>query len=106
MIHRRTLEWVPYDEIPSKPSWEGDRIFLNWILGRKPFFSAKFNYEAGEYVSHNVEFYGERKSKGETMVTTYEAGSMMSLSSGLGMPEVKRHEKRRGQRFQRLSRYG
>ena len=56
-----TLEWVPYDEILSKPSWEGDRIFLEWILGNEPFFSAKFIYEAGEYVSHNVEFYGERK---------------------------------------------
>ena len=22
-----TLEWVPYDEILQKPSWEGDRIF-------------------------------------------------------------------------------
>ena len=56
-----TLEWVPYDEILQKPSWEGDRIFLEWILGNEPFFSAKFNYEAGEYVSHKVEFYGERK---------------------------------------------
>lgn len=56
-----TLEWVPYDEILEKPSWEGDRIFLEWILGNEPFFSAKFNYEAGEYVSHKVEFYGERK---------------------------------------------
>ena len=56
-----TLEWVPYDEILNKPSWEGDRIFLEWILGNEPFFSAKFIYEAGEYVSHNVEFYGERK---------------------------------------------
>ena len=56
-----TLEWVPYDEILQKPSWEGDRIFLEWILGQEPFFSAKFNYEAGEYVSHKVEFYGERK---------------------------------------------
>ncbi len=57
-----TLECgAPYDEILQKPSWEGDRIFLEWILGEEPFFSAKFNYEAGEYVSHKVEFYGERK---------------------------------------------
>ena len=28
-----TLEWVPYDEVLQKPSWEGDRIFLEWILG-------------------------------------------------------------------------
>ena len=56
-----TLEWVPYDEVLQKPSWDGDRIFLEWILENEPFFSAKFNYEAGEYVSHKVEFYGERK---------------------------------------------
>ncbi len=27
-----TLEWVPYDEVLSKPNWEGDYEIFKWIL--------------------------------------------------------------------------
>ncbi len=32
------LEWVPYDQVLSKPTWEGDRHFQEWLLEDKPFF--------------------------------------------------------------------
>lgn len=44
-----TLEWVPYDQVLSKPTWEGDYELFKWILDDVPFFSAKFTYD-----SHSV----------------------------------------------------
>ena len=35
---RETLEWVPYDEVLSKPTWEGDHTFVKWLLEDKPSF--------------------------------------------------------------------
>lgn len=54
-----TLEWVNYEEVLSKPTWEGDKIFLEWILSNRPFFSAKFTYDQMDntLVSHQVVFY-------------------------------------------------
>lgn len=52
-----TLQWVDYDHILSLPTWKGDLIFLQWLLENKPFFSAKFQYQDNEYVSHSVNFY-------------------------------------------------
>ena len=54
-----TLEWVPYEEILSKPTWEGDHTFLSWILEDKPFFSAKFSYKGEKLVENHVDYYGE-----------------------------------------------
>lgn len=51
------LEWVPYEEILYKPTWEGDLIFLKWILDQEPFFSAKFTYKDNTYQNHEVVFY-------------------------------------------------
>lgn len=56
-----TLEWVPYDQILKKPTWEGDVTFLSWILEGKPFFSAKFSYVDNILTDQSVVFY-ERKS--------------------------------------------
>ena len=39
-----TLEWVPYDKVLSKPTWEGDYEIFKWILDDVPFFSAKFTF--------------------------------------------------------------
>jgi len=50
------LEWVPDSELPKLPLWEGDKIFFKWIEEEK-FFSAKFNYDKGRLVSHEVSFY-------------------------------------------------
>lgn len=52
-----TLEWVPYEEVLSKPTWEGDHTFISWLLEDKPFFSAKFSYKGDELVDSHVDFY-------------------------------------------------
>lgn len=52
-----TLEWVPYEEVLLKPTWEGDRVFISWLLENKPFFSAKFSYEGNQLVDSQVDFY-------------------------------------------------
>jgi 8-oxo-dGTP diphosphatase len=50
------LRWVPDDEIMALNLWDGDRIFLPW-LDRSDFFSGKFVYVDGRFVSHSVVFY-------------------------------------------------
>jgi 8-oxo-dGTP diphosphatase len=50
------LEWIPSGKILDLNLWEGDKIFLDWIYKDK-FFSAKFAYKDGKYVSHEVVFY-------------------------------------------------
>lgn len=58
------LEWVDYDKILDLPTWEGDYIFLKWILDNKPFFFAEFDYDAeGNLIRHDVEFMNERGSQ-------------------------------------------
>lgn len=39
------LHWINYDDVLSKPTWEGDRIFLKWLLTDAPFFNVKMCYE-------------------------------------------------------------
>lgn len=52
------LQWVDYDKVLSMPTWQGDYIYLDWILNRKSFFSAKFVYDpAGNLTDHSVVFY-------------------------------------------------
>ncbi len=45
-----TLEWVDNATVPTLPTWEGDRIFLNLIAEDAPFFSLKLCY-TGETLS-------------------------------------------------------
>ena len=52
-----TLEWVPYDQVLSKPTWEGDHTFVEWLLEDKPFFSAKFVYDGDKLLDTQVDFY-------------------------------------------------
>lgn len=53
-----TLEWVNYEDVLNKPTWEGDLVFLEWILSHKPFFSAKFRYDdKGNFLDYGVRFY-------------------------------------------------
>lgn len=52
-----TLAWVDYDQIPQLPTWEGDLIYLKWILENTPFFWAKFRYDgSGNLIDHQVDF--------------------------------------------------
>ena len=39
-----TLEWVPKSQVPSLPTWEGDRIFLRLLDEDRPFVSLKLEY--------------------------------------------------------------
>jgi 8-oxo-dGTP diphosphatase len=50
------LRWVEDDRIFELNLWEGDRIFLPW-LDQSGFFSAKFIYQDGRYIDHQVVFY-------------------------------------------------
>lgn len=52
------LKWVDNEKVLDMPTWEGDRMFLKWLMDNKEFFSAKFTYEDGELVNHDVMFYG------------------------------------------------
>lgn len=51
-----TLKWIDYEEVMKLPTWEGDYMFLQWVLDKKPYFSAKFTYQADQLVEHFVEF--------------------------------------------------
>jgi 8-oxo-dGTP diphosphatase len=50
-----TLEWVEDALVPTLPTWEGDRIFLNLLAEDAPFFSLKLEYtgEALTYAALN-----------------------------------------------------
>jgi 8-oxo-dGTP diphosphatase len=50
------LRWIDDDQLLDLDLWEGDRIFLPW-LERPGFFSAKFVYEEGQLVDHDVVFH-------------------------------------------------
>ncbi len=51
-----TLEWIPTNKLTGINLWDGDKIFIPWLLGDK-FFSAKFNYNEGKFIDHKVSFY-------------------------------------------------
>ena len=38
------LRWIPDEEIPFLPQWEGDAVFFRLIRENEPFFSLKLNY--------------------------------------------------------------
>ncbi|MBD3232685.1 MAG: NUDIX domain-containing protein [candidate division Zixibacteria bacterium] len=50
------LKWIDNRELLDLKLWDGDKIFINW-LDRDDFFSAKFVYDKGQLVSHQVSFY-------------------------------------------------
>jgi 8-oxo-dGTP diphosphatase len=50
------LEWIPNEKLLDLNLWEGDQIFIPWMQQDK-FFSAKFIYNNGKYIKHNVLFY-------------------------------------------------
>ncbi|MCY6356431.1 NUDIX hydrolase [Clostridium sp. ZS2-4] len=52
------LKWIEKSKVLDMPTWEGDKIFVKWILENRNFFSAKFIYENSELINHDVVFYG------------------------------------------------
>ena len=51
------LNWIDNDKILDLELWEGDRLFWDWILNDKPFFSANFVYDGDKLVKNEVKFY-------------------------------------------------
>jgi 8-oxo-dGTP diphosphatase len=49
------LEWVPRELLLELPLWEGDRLFLPWVLAGRRFLG-RFVYEAGRLRSHELQF--------------------------------------------------
>ena len=47
------LKWIPKEEVFGLNLWEGDRIFLRYLLEEKGFFSLKLQYE-GEKLVHDT----------------------------------------------------
>ena len=45
------LEWVPKEQVPSLPIWEGDKIFLRLLDEKVPFFSLKLSYSGDRLTS-------------------------------------------------------
>ena len=50
------LHWIDDEDLFKLNLWEGDRVFLPWLKGDR-FFSAKFIYQNGDYIGHEVDFY-------------------------------------------------
>lgn len=49
------LEWINNDELFNLNLWEGDKIFMKWLF-EEFFFSAKFEYEEGNFKNYKVNF--------------------------------------------------
>ena len=50
------LHWIDKDKVMDLNLWEGDRLFIPWVLENKRF-SAKFIYENKTFKSHEVDFF-------------------------------------------------
>ncbi len=44
------LEWVPKDQVPNLPIWEGDKLFFQLLAEDRPFFSLKMCYQGDTMV--------------------------------------------------------
>ena len=49
-------EWIEIEKIKELPIWEGDKIFLDLLQTKTPFFSLKLVYKEDKLVSHTLEF--------------------------------------------------
>lgn len=43
-----TLEWIAKEDLLKLPMWEGDKIFLELLDRRAPFFSLKLTYQGDQ----------------------------------------------------------
>ncbi len=48
------LHWVAIDTVPSLPIWEGDRIFLDFLTRKTPFFLLKLTYQGDDLIASTV----------------------------------------------------
>ena len=49
------LLWVPKNDVPTLPIWEGDKIFFKLLDTERKFFSLKLVYEGDKLISHTLE---------------------------------------------------
>ncbi len=49
------LQWIPREEIPRLPQWEGDRIFLDLLYRDAPFFSLKLSYQGDTLAAASLD---------------------------------------------------
>lgn len=54
-----TLEWIPVEEVPRLPSWEGDKLFLQLLKTEPRFFTMKLRYEGANLAESSYQIYGE-----------------------------------------------
>lgn len=84
------LAWIPNGELLGLNLWPGDRVFLPWIF-QDALFSAKFVYEKGEFLRHEVTFYrADGAMTHEAMGHKKEVGHKKELS-GFVEPERSAH---------------
>lgn len=50
------LEWIRDNDLLSLNLWDGDKLFIKWMLQGK-FFSAKFIYQNKKLLDYTVKFY-------------------------------------------------
>ncbi len=50
------LEWIENGKLMALNLWEGDKFFFKW-MDENRLFSAKFIYDKGKLVRHDVVFY-------------------------------------------------
>ena len=51
------LEWVPKEEIPFLPLWEGDHLFFEELARDRGFFTMKLRYEGDTLAEHELILY-------------------------------------------------
>jgi len=54
------LAWIEDDRLADLELHEGDRVFLPWLERPGLVFSARFDYEGGRFLGHEVAFYPRR----------------------------------------------
>ena len=47
-----TLEYIPIKEVMDLELWEGDKIFLPYLISDKPFFELELNYLNDKLISY------------------------------------------------------
>lgn len=46
------LKYIPIERVYDLDMWEGDKIFIPYLLEDKPYFELELNYEGNKLVSH------------------------------------------------------
>ncbi len=47
-----TLQYVPKKDIYNLNMWEGDKIFLKYLLSNEPYFELELNYNGDKLISY------------------------------------------------------